>query len=292
MTHDDTDAGEDLLANIDLHAWRVPPPVAVHRASHLVGALSPAAPAKRPRLKWLVAGLVLLNAAIAAVLVIVLARPAPERQTVVVQPAGGGTVDAQVRDLLRRLDVEQKELERKLAEIEELRSLVIELSEKVRQYEERDRREKTVTRRQPPVTRQPIDPYDPYDARNTSPPSGGACDEVSCVLGNYQGGCCEKFKKSSPPPPPKNDLPESLTRETISTAMASVKSQVTLCGDVYKVHGKVKVNVKVSPNGAVTNVEIAATPDPQLGACVAGVIQHAVFAKSQVGGSFSYPFVF
>ena len=306
-THDDndTDAGDNLLAGIDLHTWRVPPPAAVHRPSLLVRALSPATPAKRPRIKWLLAGLVLFNAALAALLVILLSRPAPSQQTVVYQAAGGGSVDAQVRDLLARLESEQRELERRLAEIKELRALVTELSEKVRQYEQQDanRRERTVPRprdRQPPApapiptptpSPDPIDPYDtanPVDpfnnARNTNTNTntGGSCDEVSCVLGNYAGACCDKFRKP----------PETLTRQIIAIGIAKVKARVVGCGELYQAKGKVKASVRVAPDGRVTSVTIDTTPDAKLGACVASAVQRATFDKTLYGGSFSYPFVF
>jgi TonB family protein len=309
MTHDDNDAGENLLAGIDLHTWRVPPPTEVHRPSLLVRALSPATPTKRPRVRWLVAGLVLFNAAIAALLVILLSRPAPSSQTVVYQAAGGGSVDAQVRDLLARLESEQRELERRLAEIKELRALVTELSEKVRLYEQQDRRERTVPRPRDNKTPAPSpmpaptpspDPIDPYESANPpnhfSPPSTtstGGCDEVSCVLGNYSGACCAKFRKSQTPPPQiNNGPPENLTRQMISTGIANVRGSVSACGDIYKIKGKVKVRVQVEASGRVTNVEVEVTPDAMLGACVANALQRAKFDKTRAGGSFSYPFIF
>jgi hypothetical protein len=42
----------------------------------------------------------------------------------------------------------------------------------------------------------------------------------------------------------------------------------------------------------VTNVEVEAAPDAVLARCVASAIQKAVFPQTQLGGSFSYPFVF
>lgn len=83
-----------------------------------------------------------------------------------------------------------------------------------------------------------------------------------------------------------------LDRATITEGMAKLKGKLLACGDGSKASGTVKVGVKVAPRGAVTNVIVQATPDPKLGACVAGVIQTATFAKSPSGGSFSYPIVF
>ena len=87
-------------------------------------------------------------------------------------------------------------------------------------------------------------------------------------------------------PPPEMD------RAGLSEAMAKVKPKVLACGNTIKASGKVKVGVKVAPEGKVTNVVIEATPDAKLGACVASAVQTATFAKSSAGVSFSYPFVF
>jgi predicted Zn finger-like uncharacterized protein len=127
--------------------------------------------------------------------------------------------------------------------------------------------------------------------------SGGGCDEVSCVLSNYEGSCCAKYKRSSGgggggTAKPKSDLPDSLDRAMISAGIANVKARVTTCGDKSPAKGKVKVKVQVAGGGNVSNVAVETTPDPALGACVAAAVQKATFAKTQSGGSFSYPFVF
>ncbi|MDB4958756.1 MAG: family finger-like protein [Myxococcales bacterium] len=130
---------------------------------------------------------------------------------------------------------------------------------------------------------------------------GGGCDEVSCVLANYEGACCSKFKKGgghaasnsdSGSSKPKSDLPDALDRSMISAGVGNVKGRVTSCGDKSSAKGKVKVHVKVGSDGRVQNVNVEVTPDPALGACVAAAMQKASFAKTQTGGSFSYPFVF
>jgi TonB family protein len=128
---------------------------------------------------------------------------------------------------------------------------------------------------------------------------GGGCDEVSCVLNNYDGACCAKFKKGGSAPKPKTgggggggDLPDGLDRSMISAGIANVKARVETCGSKSPAKGKVKVKVSVSGDGRVTNVSVETTPDPALGACVAAAVQKASFAKTQSGGSFSYPFVF
>jgi predicted Zn finger-like uncharacterized protein len=149
----------------------------------------------------------------------------------------------------------------------------------------------------------------PADAKPATPPpadpkpvkadagGGGGCDEVSCVLSNYDGACCAKFKKkggggAKPAAGGGGDLPDSLDRGMISDGVAKVKTRVMSCGDKSSAKGQVKVSVKVDGDGRVTSVTVKSTPDPGLGDCVAAQMQKATFAKTQTGGSFSYPYTF
>ena len=140
---------------------------------------------------------------------------------------------------------------------------------------------------------------DPPPAKDT----GGGCDEVSCVLNNYEGSCCAKFRKGGKAPAGGGgdkpaakagggDTPESLDRAMISDGVGKVKAKVMSCGDKSPAKGQVKVSVKVGPDGHVTSVSVKSTPDAGLGDCVAGMMQKATFAKTQTGGSFSYPYTF
>ena len=148
-----------------------------------------------------------------------------------------------------------------------------------------------------PVAEKPAAPVvkDPPVAKDP----GGSCDEVSCVLNNYEGACCAKFKhgggKATAPsgaPPKAGDLPESLDRTMISDGVGKVKPRVMSCGDKSPAKGQVKVSVKVGPDGHVTSVTVKNTPDAGLGSCVASMMQKATFAKTQTGGSFAYPYTF
>jgi hypothetical protein len=130
------------------------------------------------------------------------------------------------------------------------------------------------------------------------------------VINSYAGACCAKFHKGgggggggggnsggggSKPAAASGgggDLPDSLDRGMISSAIANVKARVTACGEKSSAKGKVKVHVKVAGNGSVSSVNVETTPDPALGNCVQAAVQKATFAKTQSGGSFSYPFVF
>jgi predicted Zn finger-like uncharacterized protein len=140
--------------------------------------------------------------------------------------------------------------------------------------------------------------------------AGGGCDEVSCVLSNYDGPCCAKFKKgggggASKPAgggggaapagggggAPKSDKPD-LDRAMISSAIGAIKGKAMACGDKSSAKGMVKVHVKVDASGHISSVSVSQTPDPGLGACVAAAVQKASFPATSNGGSFSYPFPF
>jgi predicted Zn finger-like uncharacterized protein len=150
------------------------------------------------------------------------------------------------------------------------------------------------------VASKPADkPKDKTVERPVESKDQAACDEVSCVLNNYEGACCAKFKKnkggttaSKPASGGGGDLPDSLDRTMISDGVAKVKARVMACGDKSSAKGQVKVSVKVNPDGSVANVSVKTTPDPGLGSCVQGAMSKASFKKTQNGGSFGYPFVF
>jgi hypothetical protein len=114
----------------------------------------------------------------------------------------------------------------------------------------------------------------------------GKCDEVSCVLNNYEGACCRNIKRA----PVAGAT--GLGRTQISWGISYVKDRVMACGTQHPAKGIVKVHVKVRPDGGVSGISIEQTPDAELANCVAGVLYTAKFAKSDDGGSFSYPFVF
>ena len=122
-----------------------------------------------------------------------------------------------------------------------------------------------------------------------TPTDPSRCDEVSCVLRNYDGACCTKFKS---PPPPDGELPRELDRVIITDGMAPAKTKALECAQRSSAQGIVKVHVAVASDGSVTSVRVDQAPDPRLGTCVAHAIMSASFAKTQHGGSFSYPFVF
>lgn len=88
------------------------------------------------------------------------------------------------------------------------------------------------------------------------------------------------------------DVPASLDRAAISEAMNRVKPTVAACAKTAPAKGTVKVSLTVNADGTIATATIKASPDPALGECVLAAVKTATFAKTQKGGSFSYPFVF
>jgi hypothetical protein len=226
---------------------------------------------------WMFAALAIANVVLAAIVVIIVSQRPTPATTVTVQPASGGGGDVQTRELLGRLDQEQRELERKLADVQQLRTVVEQLSERVHRCEQADKHE-------PPGPRPRRDAPAPVEL--------GTCDEVSCVLTNYEGPCCATLRATPRPKPPTSALPDTLDRATISAGIAAVRSRVAACEQPSTPKGKVKVRVRVSPAGSIDRVLVESTPDATLGACVASALRTAIFDPTQHGGSFSYPFVF
>jgi hypothetical protein len=112
-------------------------------------------------------------------------------------------------------------------------------------------------------------------------------DEVACVLNNYEGDCCKKYKQ-----PTKWAAKDELSRADISAGIAKVKSQVMLCEQHARAGGKLTARVQVAPDGTVGSVTITKTPNDAVTRCVLPVLSGAKFAKSTKGSTFSYPFVF
>jgi TonB family protein len=139
------------------------------------------------------------------------------------------------------------------------------------------------------VLETPEAPPPPPPLVQVEPPVGPEpCDEVACLLNNYEAQCCAKFKKQNR----TSGLPERLDRAMISRGVAPVKGRIQACGDRSSAKGIVKVSVKVTPDGRVSSATAKQSPDKALEACVVVAISRARFAATDEGGSFSYPFVF
>jgi hypothetical protein len=112
-------------------------------------------------------------------------------------------------------------------------------------------------------------------------------DEVACVLNNYEGDCCKKYKKGF-----VASANDSLTRADISAAIATVKAKIAACGEQPNPGGKLVARIVVKPSGDVDTVTITTSLNDPLKACVKGVIEGVTFKQTANGGTFSYPFIF
>ncbi len=156
----------------------------------------------------------------------------------------------------------------------------------------------------PPVARDAkdtkVDPDDPDVTKAPrNPTTSDECDEVTCMLNKFNKPCCERFKpkETVKPPaevPPSNPSggPVELDKTLIRVGVERFRAQVIRCGEQSAAKGTVSLSVVVKPDGGVSSVSVASTPDAALGECAAGVMRKATFAKTQNGGSFTYPFVF
>ncbi|MBA3465486.1 MAG: energy transducer TonB [Deltaproteobacteria bacterium] len=110
--------------------------------------------------------------------------------------------------------------------------------------------------------------------------------------GSFPDDCGLTVEAPDPSVGPDVPLPDGLDRQMISNGIGIVKVKVRACADTASAKGQVKVSVKVAPDGRVASVAVKATPDLDLGACVASAIKSATFTPTKSGGSFSYPFMF
>ena len=166
---------------VDLHRWHVPPPPVGQRHAILERALAtpPAPPPRQRRLVGILIGFGVANAAVAAIVALLLVRPAPANAPVV--PAG--PIEDRVQEIqeLRRRVVEltevtrrqQREIEERVAALREMERRITELRASVDELSERRRR------------------------KTPAPASGGACDEVTCLLDRDASPCCARVRPTT-----------------------------------------------------------------------------------------------
>jgi TonB family protein len=115
-----------------------------------------------------------------------------------------------------------------------------------------------------------------------------ACSEITCIVNGYNDSCCAMYRQPAAggAPAPRADLPDGLDRAAIASGLGRIDTRG--CGQQSPAHGDVKVSVKVSPAGAVTDVTVKSSPDPALDACVTAAVRKGTFPATQRGGSFAY----
>ncbi len=121
------------------------------------------------------------------------------------------------------------------------------------------------------------------------------CDEVFCTI-NPETPCCHAHASPNALPSKQAladpSLPEKLVSSMIGPALAPVRAKAMACGATSTARGKVRIHVKVGPEGRVGDVAVEEAPEPALGTCVSAAVRHATFPKTQTGGSFAVPYLF
>jgi hypothetical protein len=107
------------------------------------------------------------------------------------------------------------------------------------------------------------------------------------VLDYFARPCCEPFK-----PRAKSALPYELDKPMVTAGISKVKASVIRCGEQASAKGIVKIDLVVGGDGRVQSASVSDAPDAALGECVAAAVRRAAFAKTEKGGSFTYPFAF
>ncbi|MBA3452162.1 MAG: PEGA domain-containing protein [Deltaproteobacteria bacterium] len=129
------------------------------------------------------------------------------------------------------------------------------------------------------------------DALEPKPAAPAGCDEVTCVLNNYDGACCARFKR--PKLSQQSGLADGLDRKMISKAMGAVKVKILEC-PTAGFTGTAKVKALVAGDGTVSAVVSSSSmtvPAP-LASCIKDLVHSAKFPATVNGGAFGYPFVF
>jgi TonB family protein len=78
----------------------------------------------------------------------------------------------------------------------------------------------------------------------------------------------------------------------VKAGVEKVKPRIVACGEKGGIKGTVKIALTVDSEGTVKSTSVVESPDQALGACVAGAMRNAKFAKTVKGSEFTYPFVF
>jgi outer membrane biosynthesis protein TonB len=86
----------------------------------------------------------------------------------------------------------------------------------------------------------------------------------------------------------------ALSRDDLLSGMATIRPRLLACGNLaVGVHGIVKVHVAIDTTGSVSSAQVLPPSiDPAITKCVESLFASAVFARTEGGGSFTYPLVF
>jgi hypothetical protein len=145
--------------------------------------------------------------------------------------------------------------------------------------------------------------YDPCDGAMicANPPSDKlAADRAACKGGIASGTEIEAAVEDKPKPPPVEDkpkepeLPDSLSNYQIKQAMgATATPAINACFATYGVPGKAALNVTISNDGTVKDVELRGDfEETPTGDCIVAAIKKTAFPKfKRASMSFPWPVI-
>jgi hypothetical protein len=134
-----------------------------------------------------------------------------------------------------------------------------------------------------PIAFHNADGADEGDARpSRQPAEDGLCDEVSCVLNNFEGACCAKFKQ-----PEK--LPDQPSPKDLQAAVTLLRTKVARCASDEAFSGKLVVKFQIQPDGSTSKYVIAKVP-PRVGGCIVRAFNDYPWPHSKKGTAASFPF--
>ena len=107
---------------------------------------------------------------------------------------------------------------------------------------------------------------------------------------SYADDCGPIAEAPDPTVAPDRPLPAGIDRKMISNTLGTVKPKIRAC-HAERSRARVVLTIAVTPDGAATaTVKEASTPE--LGACVAAIVNELPFPRTRGGGTFSYPVSF
>ena len=127
-----------------------------------------------------------------------------------------------------------------------------------------------------------LDEGDARPSRAPQPSAEGACDEVSCVLDNFEGECCAKFKQP-------DKLPDEPSAKDLQAAVTLLRTKVARCASDEAFSGKLVVKFQIQPNGSTSSFVIAKAP-PRVGGCIVRAFTNYPWPHSKRGIAASFPF--
>lgn len=113
----------------------------------------------------------------------------------------------------------------------------------------------------------------------------GACDEVACVLENYESPCCAKYKAA----PPAQSVPRTPPRDEIARAFRSMTPRIQACASAAGLTGVLRLRLQILPDGSVAAASVTDV-DAVVATCVLRAAHRLKLTTSQNGVTATFPY--